>query len=373
MRALWLGALIACSWAASASAQTAASAVAQPPAPAGSSASAATTPVTVATRVLSPFIVKDGDRYTGFSAELWARLAQEVGLQTQWKETANVRELLAAVERGEAQVGIAAVSITRERSEKFEFSQPMFESGLQILVATQGNQVSGVRRFWQFLTSDAMLVVLGLLGLFILIPGHIAWTLERRHADSDISENYFPGIFQAMAWAAGAFVGQQANHLQTVLGRVMSLFAIVCSVIFLTYVQATLTTAMTVEQLRGGIQGPGDLPGKRVGTTAGSTAAGWLKDHSIGPTEFQKIGEAFAALERGALDAVVFDAPVLQYHASHEGNGKLEVVGPIFKKENYGIVFPPGSALRKPLNAALLKMREDGSYDALVQKWFGGR
>jgi polar amino acid transport system substrate-binding protein len=64
---------------------------------------------------------------------------------------------------------------------------------------------------------------------------------------------------------------------------------------------------------------------------------------------------------------------VLQHHASHEGGGKVEVVGPIFKKENYGIVFPSGSPLRKPVNAALLKMREDGSYDALVQKWFGRR
>ena len=67
---------------------------------------------------------------------------------------------------------------------------------------------------------------------------------------------------------------------------------------------------------------------------------------------------------------MVFDAPVLLYHAAHEGAGKVEVVGPVFRKENYGIVFTPGSPWRKPVNAALLKLREDGSYDALVQKWF---
>jgi polar amino acid transport system substrate-binding protein len=348
-------------------------------APAAASASAAATsspplpsgPVTVATRVLPPFVIKEGERYAGFSAELWERLAQDVGISSQWKEAPNVKDLLSAVEQGQAQVGISAISITRERAEKFEFSQPMFESGLQILVPRQADNRGGLRRFVDFLTSEAMLVVLGILGLFILVPGHIAWYLERGHEEADISRHYFPGIFQAMAWATGAFVGQQSNHLQTVLGRFMSLFAIICSVIFLTYVQATLTTAMTVEQLRGGIQGPGDLPGKRVGTTTGSTTAAWLKEHEVKPTEFQRIGEAFGALERGQLDAVVFDAPVLLYHASREGNGKVEVVGSIFKKENYGIVFPAGSPLRKPLNAALLKMREDGSYDALYQKWFG--
>ena len=334
---------------------------------------AAQKPIPVATRVLAPFVVKDGERYGGFLAELWDRLALEIGIETEWKEASNVRDLLATIEAGTAQLGIAAISITRERAETFEFSQPMFEGGLQILVPQQGDNRSGVQQFWQFLTSEAMLVVLGLLALFILIPGHIAWYLERGHAGADISRHYFPGIFQAMAWAAGAFVGQQSNHLQTVLGRVMSLFAIICSVIFLTYVQATLTTAMTVEQLRGGIQGPGDLPGKRVGTTTASTAASWLKEHSVNPTEFQRIGQAFTALEQGNLDAVVFDAPVLQHYASHEGSQKVEVVGPIFKKEHYGIVFPPGSPLRKPVNAALLKMREDGSYDALLQKWFGQR
>jgi polar amino acid transport system substrate-binding protein len=355
--------------------------IAVPPgasAPAGSASSAAAglhagETVVVGTRVLSPFVLKEGDRLSGFSAELWDRLALELGVTTQWKEAPNVVELLALVEKNEAKLGISAVSITRAREEKFEFSQPMFESGLQILVPEQADKGNGLMHFWAFLTSEAMLVVMGLLALFILIPGHIAWFIERGHGSAEISRTYFPGIFQAMAWAAGAFVGQQSNHLQTLLGRVMSLFAIISSVIFLTYVQATLTTAMTVEQLKGGIQGPGDLPGKRVGTTTGSTAAAWLKEHSVNPTEFQRITEAYKALEQGSLDAVVFDAPVLQYYATRDGAGKVEVVGPIFKKENYGIVFPPGSPLRKPVNAALLKLREDGSYDALINKWFGKR
>lgn len=352
-------------------ASAAASRVSAPPAAAASEAAA--TGLTVATRVLPPFVIQEGDRLGGFSAELWELLARELGVKQTWKTAGNVKELLETVERGDAHLGIAAISITRERAERFEFSQPMFESGLQILVPKQGDNRSGLKRLLDFVSSDAMLVVLGVLGLFILVPGHIAWFLERGHPGSDIDRAYFPGIFQAMAWATGAFVGQQSNHLQTLMGRFMSLFAIICSVFFLTYVQATLTTDMTVEQLRGGIQGPDDLPGKRVGTTTGSTASAWLKAHSIQPTEFQRIADAFGALERAQLDAVVFDAPVLLYHAKHQGGGKVEVVGPIFKKENYGIVFPPGSPWRQPVNAALLKLREEGAYDELMRRWFGQR
>jgi polar amino acid transport system substrate-binding protein len=54
----------------------------------------------------------------------------------------------------------------------------------------------------------------------------------------------------------------------------------------------------------------------------------------------------------------------------------MRVVGPVFKKENYGIVFPRTTVLprqrdlRKLVNEALLKMREDGTYDRLYTRWF---
>ena len=44
----------------------------------------------------------------------------------------------------------------------------------------------------------------------------------------------------------------------------------------------------------------------------------------------------------------------------------------IFRKESYGIVFPTDSRYRKPVNEALLNLKEDGTYDRLYQKWFGG-
>ena len=63
---------------------------------------------------------------------------------------------------------------------------------------------------------------------------------------------------------------------------------------------------------------------------------------------------------------------MLLYYASHDGKGKVHVVGSIFRKENYGIVFPDKSPLRKRVNEALLKLKENGAYDQLSKKWFGG-
>jgi polar amino acid transport system substrate-binding protein len=327
--------------------------------------------VTVATRVLPPFIIPGGDSYVGFSAELWNELAKRGNISFTWKETANVKEILAAVESSQAQVGIAAISVTSEREQKFDFSQPMFESGLQVMVPFSGEEGFSVGRLLGTFSTGAMPYLLGILGLLILVPGHFVWWAERKHADSPFSTHYLPGVFQAMGWALSAAAGQQNDTPHSKLGRFMAIAAIFISLLFMTFWQAELTSSFTVQQLQGGIQGPEDLPGKTTGTTAGSTSASWLKEHGAKVTEFQKIDQAFAALEQGSLDAVVFDAPVLLYHAANGGRGKVRVVGPIFKKENYGILFPQGSELRKIVNAALLKMREDGTYDRLYNTWFG--
>jgi len=330
----------------------------------------------VATRVLPPFIIKEGDTYTGFSAQLWQELASRSGVSFRWQETANVKEILAAVASGEAQVGIAAISVTSEREQQFDFSQPMFESGMQVMVPVDADESFTPLTVLSYFTSGAMPYLLGILALLILVPGHLVWWAERNHKESPFSHHYMPGIFHAMGWALSAAAGQQNDNPRSRLGRVTSIAAVFVSLLFLTYWQAELTSSFTVQQLQGGIQGPEDLPGKRVGTTAGSTSSRWSSEHQTRLTEYQTIAQAFEALEKGQLDAVVFDAPVLLYHAATAGQGRVRVVGPVFRKENYGILFPRGSDaprkvnLRKRVNEALLKMREDGTYDRLYQRWF---
>jgi polar amino acid transport system substrate-binding protein len=326
--------------------------------------------VTVATRILPPFVIETPSGLDGFSAELWTELAKRAGVTFAWKKTENVKAILAAVESGEAQVGIAAISITAAREQQFDFSQPMFESGLQVMVSAQNDGGFSLRQILGYFTQGAMPYLLGILSLLILVPGHIMWWAERSHQESSFSKHYFPGIFQAMGWALSAAAGQQNSDPRTRFGRVMSAAAIFISLLFLTYWQAELTSTFTVQQLQGDISGPDDLPGKLVGTTAGSTSAAYLTAKQAKVQEFQSITDAFAALETGKLDAVVFDAPVLLYHAATSGRGKVRVVGPVFKRENYGILFPRGSDLRKKINEALLTMREDGTYDTLYNKWF---
>ncbi|MBM4296529.1 MAG: transporter substrate-binding domain-containing protein [Deltaproteobacteria bacterium] len=329
--------------------------------------------VRVATRLITPFVIEEKGNLTGFSIELWSEIARQINVKTEYIVKPTVRELLAGIDAQDAELGIAAVSITAERELKWDFSQPMFEAGLQILVSAQaiessllGNLVAGIFT-WDFL------LMIGLVIALIAIPAHIIWFLERRPSGNLLTHrSYIPGIFEA-AWWTGATLGAQADQMpKSALARLAALIWMFTSIVLIAYFTASVTSNLTLQQLRGDIKGPEDLPGKKVASVKGSTSVEYLRQHNAEVIEFDKVEEAYQALHQGEVNAVVYDAPVLLYYASHEGKGKVQTVGAIFRKENYGIAFPANSPRRKPVNEALLKLKENGTYERLYSKWFGG-
>jgi polar amino acid transport system substrate-binding protein len=324
----------------------------------------------VVTRLVTPFVIEENEELGGFSIELWKNIAQELDVKSEFKKTGNVSELLNAVKSKQVDVGISAISVTSQREQDFDFSQPIFDSGLQILVRSQGHQ-SSIARLVDSLFTPAFFQLLGIMLLIILIPAHIIWLVERNHKGGFLeNSNYFPGIFKACWWAAGTLATQAEEMPKSALGRVMAVIWMFISVVFIAYFTATVTTSLTVEQLQSNIKGPQDLAGKRVATIVGSTSANYLKQQKIEAREFKQIDETFAALNNSDVDAVVFDAPILLYYSAHDGKGKVQVVGSIFRKESYAIALPNGSPHRKPINNALLSLQEKGTYQEIYDKWF---
>jgi polar amino acid transport system substrate-binding protein len=329
--------------------------------------------VHVATRLVKPFVFEENGKLTGFSVELWQEIAGQMNAKFDFVIKPTVQELLAAVKSKDAALGIAAISITAEREIELDFSQPMFDAGLQILVPAQGSRGSVVSALIAGVFSAAVLPTLGLVLLIILIPAHLVWLFERRNSTGMLAHReYFLGILEACWWAASTLATQADQMPRAALARVVAVLWMFTSVVFIAYFTAAVTSNLTLQQLRGDINGPEDLPGKRVASVKGSTSVDYLRQRNVEVQEFANVDETYQALLTSAADAVVYDAPVLLYYAAHEGNGKVQVVGSIFRKESYGIVFPSDSPYRKPVNEALLKVKENGAYDQLYKKWFGG-
>ncbi|RME48254.1 MAG: ABC transporter substrate-binding protein, partial [Chloroflexi bacterium] len=84
---------------------------------------------------------------------------------------------------------------------------------------------------------------------------------------------------------------------------------------------------------------------------------------------FDTFDTPVAALMTGDVDAVIIDK-VAAVGFMRENPGKLKMAADVTSGEFLGFVFPPGSELIAPVNAALESMKADGTLESLNKKWF---
>jgi ABC-type amino acid transport substrate-binding protein len=281
--------------------------------------------------------------------------------------------VISAVQKKDADVGVAAISVTAERERIVDFSQPFYESGLSILVNAQG-QSSIAALAKALFTPDFLKLMAAVFGILV-ITGHLVWVFERKSNPEQFPQPYFHGVWESTWWAASTILsgGCDAKGPMAVGGRIVGAAWMLVCIIFITYFTASITTIMTVGQLTSDINGPSDLPGRRVATVKGSTAEKYLTARHLDTKAFPTIDEAYAALGKKQVDAVVYDAPILLYYIKSSSTTKQKVVGRLFEKQGYGIALQQGSPHRKTINEALLKLRESGFIDELQSKWFGNQ
>lgn len=115
-----------------------------------------------------------------------------------------------------------------------------------------------------------------------------------------------------------------------------------------------------------------DLKGKTIACQIGTT--GENKSRSVeGATvkAFNTQDEASLELKNGGADAVIGDAPVVEYYMTKAGKDFAKTVGERMEAEPYGIAVKKGSKLAGDLNKALAELKKSGEYDKLYTKWFG--
>ncbi|KPV52216.1 ABC transporter substrate-binding protein [Kouleothrix aurantiaca] len=107
--------------------------------------------------------------------------------------------------------------------------------------------------------------------------------------------------------------------------------------------------------------------GTQTGTTNYETAKKQLPEARI--QAFEQFPFAVAALINGDVDAVIMDETAGQGYVGTSGD-KVQLVGDPISSDALGFIFPKGSALVQPVNAALTEMRTSGKLDELAKKYF---
>lgn len=208
-----------------------------------------------------PFEFMEDGELVGFDIELIKAIADEAGFEIEI-ETTNFDGIIAGLQTGQFDIGIAGIGITEKRAEVIDYSDPYFESGLAIGVPVDNEDIQGIE----------------------------------------------------------------------------------------------------------------DLEGKTIATRLGSTSADYIKENIEGaePNEYEQLDQAYLSVQNGSSDAILYDAPNVNYYIQTEGSDSLKVVGDLYQAENYGIAITPGNeALVEAINEALATLRENGTYDEIYAKWFG--
>jgi len=114
-----------------------------------------------------------------------------------------------------------------------------------------------------------------------------------------------------------------------------------------------------------------DLDGRKVTVQVGTKSVGYLKENfpRVERVEVEKNQEMFNLVEIGRADAAVTGKPAAKVFA--QAKPALHVLAEQLTTEDYGIAVRKDTPeLRDAINAALKKIKADGSYDKLVTKWF---
>ncbi len=85
--------------------------------------------------------------------------------------------------------------------------------------------------------------------------------------------------------------------------------------------------------------------------------------------KFETFGAGLEALKAGDVDLTLSDSTAANGYVA-ASNGGLKIIGEPLASEDFGFIFPKGSDLVAPINAAIASMKADGTMDALNQKWF---
>ena len=123
------------------------------------------------------------------------------------------------------------------------------------------------------------------------------------------------------------------------------------------------------------ITGYADLAGKTLSVKTGTSSSDYAEEN-FKDTELRKfpnIDNAYLELRTGGVDAAMHDTPNVLYYIATAGDGAVKAVGEQMMAHEYGIGFPKGSDLTPKVNEALAKMKADGRYDAIYEKWFGAK
>ncbi len=318
-----------------------------------------------------PFAIKDDKgEWRGISADLWRSIADKAGYRFEYRPM-SFAELLPALESGQLDVVVGALTMTAEREARFDFTHPFYQSGLAIAVPPGGdssgwNALKGLFS-WQFAS-----LLLGLAGLLLAV-GAMLWVFERRKNRDQFGGTPAEGLGASFWWAAVTMttVGYGDKAPVTLGGRLIALVWMFAGLIMVSTFTAAVTSTLTIGNLQGGIQSADDLRRSHVATVGKTISERYLDKERIRHSAYPDLLSAMRAVQAGEAEAVVYDLPILQYRNGELDRGGLRILPGTFENQSYAFAVASGSPYREALSQEILRFLDSDNWGRLQHIYLG--
>ncbi|XP_063288173.1 glutamate receptor 3 isoform X2 [Pelobates fuscus] len=386
--------------------------------PANDSSSVENKTIVVTTILENPYVMKkknydqlDGnEKYEGYCVDLASEIAKHVGIKYKLSivedgkygardpETKIWNGMVGELVYGRADIAVAPLTITLVREEVIDFSKPFMSLGISIMIKKPQKSKPGVFSFLDPLAYEIwMCIVFAYIGVSVVLFlvsrfSPYEWHLEDNDEARDPQNPPDPpnefGIFNSLWFSLGAFMQQGCDiSPRSLSGRIVGGVWWFFTLIIISSYTANLAAFLTVERMVSPIESAEDLA-KQTEIAYGTLDSGstkeffrrskiavyekmWSYMKSAEPSVFTKTTDDGVARVRKSKGKFAFllESTMNEYIEQRKPCDTMKVGGNLDSK-GYGVATPKGSALRTPVNLAVLKLSEQGILDKLKNKWW---
>ncbi|KAK7495272.1 hypothetical protein BaRGS_00013454, partial [Batillaria attramentaria] len=350
-------------------------------------------------------------RFEGYCVDLIERIAENVGFQYTLKlvkdgnygspqaDGKTWNGMIGELIRKEADIALAALSISEVRERVVDFSKPYMDTGTSIMIKKPDKQQGGVFSFKSPLSDEVWIsIAFGFLAVsFVLFlvgrfsPYEWPEPNEQKEEEGGAGTNVSPNPFtlaNTLWFSLGALM-QQGSDISpsSISGRVVGAAWWFFTLIIISSYTANLAAFLTIERMDMPINSPDDLVKQReirYGTVENGSTQTFFKESEVTVYKqmwnFMKEAEPSVftpSVEEGVKRvrqckgkyAFLLDAAMNEYHNQRKPCNTLKA-GRNLDDKGYGIATPLNSDLREQINIAVLELREVGELHKLERKWW---
>jgi ABC-type amino acid transport substrate-binding protein len=332
----------------------------------------ASAPLRVAVYNVPPYGSAEPDGLIhGVSVDLWRRAAEAMGRDYRLVPVAQMEAILEGLERGDYDAALGAITITPARLARVDFSYPAHRSGVAVAIRKDSEPLAAFLNYGAVVAELSPLIALTL--ALLLAMGVAMWIVERpmrslKH-DSAVA-SLRDGVYWAVVTMTTVGYGDKTP--KTTGGRMIAILWMLVSLALVSILSTSIISKMTATRVASGLLFvEADLAGKRLAAVAHSSGAEYLDERRLRYAPFDDLPAALTALERGQADAVVNSIGALQFLIAARFKATIEPPQGVLEPAFMAFALPPGSALKKPLDQALVEITGSPEWRKVEDSYFG--